>query len=216
MRYQNMAKRPFGIKSSYILFYKPYGVLSQFSDNSGRKTLKAFGPFPRDIYPVGRLDADSEGLLLLTNDGPAKHLLLEPRYGHQRTYLVQVERVPSENALARLRAGVTIEGRKTKQATVTLIDPEPSVPLREIPIRLRKSVPTAWLEIALTEGRNRQIRKMTASVGHPTLRLIRTKLGPLTLTGLNPGEHRPLSKLELHSLLASTNQFPVSWRNPAT
>ncbi|MBF8293909.1 MAG: putative pseudouridine synthase [Bacteroidetes bacterium] len=205
-----MGKRPFSIKSSYILFYKPYGVLSQFSDNSGRMTLKAFGPFPQDIYPVGRLDADSEGLLLLTNDGPAKHLLLEPRHGHQRTYLVQVERVPSGEALARLRTGVTIEGRKTKQATVTLLDPEPPVPLREIPIRYRKSVPTAWLEIALTEGRNRQIRKMTAAVGHPTLRLIRIKLGPLTLIGLNPGEHRHLSKTEVQLLLASTDQSPVS------
>jgi 23S rRNA pseudouridine2457 synthase len=205
-----MVQRPFGIQSSYILFYKPYGVLSQFSDNSGRKTLKAFGPFPRDIYPVGRLDADSEGLLLLTNDGPAKHLLLEPRFGHQRTYLVQVERVPIEDALTRLRTGVTIDGRRTKQATVTLLDPEPSVHPREAPIRYRKSIPTAWLEITLTEGRNRQIRKMTAAVGHPTLRLIRTKLGPITLNGLSPGEHRHLTKTELQSLLASTNHSPAS------
>lgn len=206
----NMGKGPFNIQSCYIIFYKPYGVLSQFSDNSGRKTLKAFGQFPRDIYPVGRLDAESEGLLLLTNDGPAKHLLLEPRYGHQRTYLVQVERVPSEDALARLRAGVLIEGRKTRQAAVTLLDGEPPVPYREKPIRFRKSVPTAWLEITLREGRNRQIRKMTAAVGHPTLRLIRTKLGALTLIGLNPGEHRHLSKTEVESLLASAKLSSIS------
>ena len=185
----------------YILFNKPFGVLSQFTDEEGRKTLSSFGPFPKGVYPVGRLDADSEGLILLTDDNDVKHFLLEPRYDHSRTYLTQVERIPSEEALTELRGGIIIEGKKTKKAGACLLDKEPEVPPREVPIRFRKNVPTAWLEITLYEGRNRQVRKMTAAIGHPTLRLIRTVLGPLTLAGLKPGEHRHLSRSELTSLL---------------
>jgi 23S rRNA pseudouridine2457 synthase len=200
-------------KLAYFLLFKPYGVLCQFTDESGRKTLKDLGPFPNDIYPVGRLDTDSEGLLLLTNDSQTKHLLLEPRFGHPRTYLVQVERVPTERALEKLRTGVIIEGRKTKQAAVALLSEEPQVPPRDVPIRFRKNVPTAWLQLTLTEGRNRQVRKMTASVGHPTLRLIRTAIGPLNLSGLEPGEHRALSAKEIQSLLSLAVQ---SRRSPLT
>jgi 23S rRNA pseudouridine2457 synthase len=189
------------MQHEYILFYKPYGVLSQFTDEEGRTTLSAFGPFPKGVYPVGRLDADSEGLLLLTDDNEVKHFLLEPRYDHSRTYLAQVERVPAEEALKELRAGIFIEGRKTKKAGARLLDQEPEVPQREMPIRFRKNVPTAWLEITLYEGRNRQVRKMTAAVGHPTLRLIRIELGPLSLTGLEPGELRRLSESEVTALL---------------
>jgi 23S rRNA pseudouridine2457 synthase len=199
-------KGHFSKKHSYFILYKPYGVLCQFTGEPGRKTLKDFGPFPGDIYPVGRLDTDSEGLLLLTNDGQTKRLLLEPRFGHPRTYLVQVERIPTEDALKKLRTGVIIEGRKTRQAVVELLSGEPPVPARDVPIRFRKNVPTAWLQLTLTEGRNRQVRKMTASVGHPTLRLIRTAIGPLTISGLNPGKHRALSAREIQSLLSFTDQ----------
>ena len=194
------------MEHAYFLFYKPYGVLCQFTGEPGRRTLKDFGPFPSDVYPVGRLDMDSEGLLLLTNDGPTKHLLQEPQYGHERTYLVQVDRIPAEDALQRLRDGVLIEGRKTRRATVELLSGDPAVPPRDLPIRFRKNVPTAWLKLTLTEGRNRQVRKMTAAVGHPTLRLIRISIGPLALSGLRPGEHRPLSAREIRSLLSFTKQ----------
>jgi 23S rRNA pseudouridine2457 synthase len=199
-------KGPPSRKHCYLLLYKPFGVLCQFTGEPGRKTLQEFGPFPSDVYPVGRLDTDSEGLLLLTNDGQTKHLLLEPRFGHPRTYLVQVERVPTENALQELRAGVRIEGRMTRQAKVELLSKEPSVPPRDVPIRFRKNVPTAWLQMILVEGRNRQVRKMTAAVGHPTLRLIRTAIGPLTHHGLNPGEHRVLCAEEIRSLLSYANR----------
>lgn len=186
----------------YILFYKPYGVLSQFTYNSGRDTLGSFGPFPKDVYPVGRLDADSEGLLLLTNDAVLKHRLLEPRFGHERTYLVQLERIPTEDALMKLRTGVMIEGRRTKEAKVRRLKNPPELPPRPVPIRFRKNVPTAWIEIKLREGRNRQVRKMTAAVGHPTLRLVRTEFGPLSLQALRPGESRVLTATEVKALIA--------------
>jgi 23S rRNA pseudouridine2457 synthase len=200
---------------TYIVFYKPYGVLSQFTDDAGRKTLSDFGPFPKGVYPVGRLDADSEGLLLLTDDNDTKHRLLEPRYGHTRTYLVQVERTPTSEALARLRMGVLIEGKKTNEAAVQKLEQEPDVPPRAVPIRFRKNVATAWLEITLTEGRNRQVRKMTAAVGHPTLRILRIAQGPLTLTGMKPGEHRSLDTSEVRLLLKSlTNLHRVETESP--
>lgn len=201
-----MQKKSRSEKSSYILFYKPIGVLPQFTGASGRKTLRDYGPFPRDVYPVGRLDADSEGLLFLTNDKDVVHRLLEPRYGHKRTYFVQVERAPGEHAIARLRMGVVIEGRRTKEAEVRRLETEPALPPREKPIRFRRNVPTAWLEITLTEGRNRQVRKMTAAVGHPTLRLVRVKFGPLTLGNLKPGDHRYIDKAELRFILNATRR----------
>ena len=184
----------------YIIFNKPYGVLCQFSDSGGRKTLAHYGPFPKDVYPAGRLDADSEGLVLLTNDGRLKHVLLEPRYKHPRTYLAHVERIPSEPALKQLRTGVVIEGRKTLPANVELLENEPTLSPRPVPIRFRKNVPTAWLAITLHEGRNRQVRKMTAAIGHPTLRLVRISMANLRINGLNPGEHRELTKREINEL----------------
>jgi 23S rRNA pseudouridine2457 synthase len=186
---------------TYILFYKPYGILSQFTDSAGRKTLNDYGPFPKQVYPVGRLDADSEGLLLLTDDKNVKHHLLEPKFGHSRTYLVQVEGTPTSERLAKLESSIVIEGKKTKAATVLKLEQEPQVPAREVPIRFRKHVATSWLKITLTEGRNRQVRKMTASVGHPTLRLLRIAQEGLTLAGLQPGEHRHLTKTEIILLL---------------
>ncbi|MCS7024198.1 MAG: pseudouridine synthase [Bryobacteraceae bacterium] len=177
----------------HILFYKPYGVLSQFSDRDGRghPTLALYIPYP-DLYPAGRLDRDSEGLLLLTCDGRLQHRLTDPRYGHRRTYWVQVERVPSEDALAALRSGVVIQGVRTRPCEVRLLESEPPVPPRNPPIRYRKSVPTAWLEMTLREGRNRQVRRMTAAVGHPTLRLIRVAIGDWRLEGLAPGQWREI------------------------
>jgi len=188
------------ISDSYSIFYKPYGIICQFSDREGRNTLSHYGPFPPDVYPVGRLDADSEGLVLLTNDGKLKHFLLEPKYQHPRTYLVQVERVPTAETLNRLRSGVVIEKIKTLPTQVKLLTHEPILPERSVPIRFRKTVPTTWLEITLHEGRNRQVRKMTAAIGHPTLRLIRIRIGSLTLEGLKPGESRELTKQEIKSL----------------
>ena len=195
---------------TYIVFYKPYGVLSQFTDAAGRKTLSDYGPFPKDVYPVGRLDVDSEGLLLLTDDNETKHHLLEPQYGHTRKYLVQVERIPTREALARLESGVVIEGMKTKQAAIQKLEQEPEVPQREVPIRFRKNVATSWLEITLAEGRNRQVRKMTAAVGYPTLRILRVAQGPLTLAGLKPGEYRHLTTTEVRLLLESLSSSPHS------
>lgn len=187
----------------YILFYKPFDVLSQFTDedptNSTRKTLKDFISIPL-VYPVGRLDRDSEGLLLLTNDNFVKHRLIEPKFSHSRTYWVQVEKIPDETALQQLTRGVQLSDYRTKPARVKLLPTEPSLPHREPPIRFRKTVPTAWLELTLTEGRNRQVRKMTAAVGFPTLRLVRVAIAHLSLTGLAPGEWRDLTEVELKQL----------------
>ncbi|MEM1281236.1 MAG: pseudouridine synthase [Cyanobacteria bacterium P01_H01_bin.152] len=183
------------------MFYKPYDVLSQFTDSQGdRATLKAFIPV-RDIYPVGRLDRDSEGLLLLTNHGQLQHRLSNPKYGHPRTYWVQVERIPSAEVIAQLCQGVVIQGQRTRPAQVQLLPRDLDLPPRDPPIRYRKSVPTCWLEMVLTEGRNRQIRRMTAAVGHPTLRLVRRAIGSLALTGLAPGEWRSLATAEVQQLL---------------
>ncbi len=164
----------------YILFNKPYGVLCQFTDNSKsenpRPTLKDYITIP-DIYSVGRLDLDSEGLLFLTNNGPLKHRLSHRKFAHPRTYLVQVEGIPDDTALNALRQGIIIKDYQTRPTIVKKLDISPSIPPRDPPIRYRKTVPTSWLEITLTEGRNRQVRRMTAAVGHPTLRLIRIAIG---------------------------------------
>ena len=190
----------------YLLLYKPYNVLSQFTDEGGRATLKDFVAVP-DVYAVGRLDRDSEGLLLLTNHGRMQHRLSHPKFGHRRQYWVQVEQArnspPLETALEQLRQGVTIRGYRTKRAEVRAIAP-PDLPPRNPPIRYRKQVPTTWLEIILSEGKNRQVRRMTAAVGFPTLRLVRSALflseRPLTLAGLAPGEWRELNSAEVRSL----------------
>jgi 23S rRNA pseudouridine2457 synthase len=178
----------------YILFYKPYGVLSQFTDEEGRSTLKDYLAIP-DIYPVGRLDWDSEGLMLLTDDGRLQHRLSDPKYGHPRTYWVQVENIPDE-----LATGVKIQNYQTKPARVKLLTTEPDLPPRYPPIRERKNIPTAWLELTLTEGKNRQVRRMTAAVGFPTLRLVRTAIDFLSLADLSLGAWRDLTPRELKIL----------------
>lgn len=189
----------------YLLFYKPFNVLCQFTDESPlelpRQTLKDFVAVP-EVYPIGRLDYDSEGLLLLTNDGELQHRLINPKFEHPRTYWVQVERVPTDTALDPLRQGVTIQNYRTRPAQVRLLNAEPDLPPRNPPIRFRKNVLTAWLELTLTEGRNRQVRRMTAAIGFPTLRLVRVKLAGLSLAGLQPGQWRDLSSEELRSLKA--------------
>jgi 23S rRNA pseudouridine2457 synthase len=183
----------------HLAFYKPYGVLTQFTDAAGRATLKDFVPVP-GVYPVGRLDRDSEGLLLLTDDGRLAHRLTDPRYEHPRSYLVQVERVPALAALESLRRGIMLRDGPTRPADVALLDQTPALPDRPVPIRFRKNVPTAWLRLVLREGRNRQVRRMTAAVGHPTLRLVRVGVGPIELGGLEPGQWRVLTAAEREAL----------------
>ena len=174
--------------SRLILFNKPYGVLTQFTDATGRETLASYIPV-RGVYPAGRLDRDSEGLLLLTDDGKLQQRLSDPRYKLPKTYWVQVEGEPDEKALERLCGGVILDGRRTHPAQARRI-PKPALWPRNPPIRFRKSIPTSWIEIKLTEGRNRQVRRMTAAVGYPTLRLVRHSIGPYTLEGIAPGQWR--------------------------
>ena len=181
----------------YLIFNKPYGVLSQFS--GGADTLKNYIPVG-DVYPVGRLDRDSEGLLLLTDDGDFQHRLANPRFEHPRTYWVQVERMPDERALQRLGRGVVIQGFRTRPAQVRLLPGEPALPPRHPPIRFRKNVPATWIELVLIEGKNRQVRRMTAAVGHPTLRLVRVAIGNLSLRDLAPGQWRELTAKEIQQL----------------
>jgi 23S rRNA pseudouridine2457 synthase len=169
-----------------LRFWKPYGVLTQFTDPQGRPTLADYINIP-GVYAAGRLDHDSEGLLLLTDSGELNARLTQPQYAHPRTYWAQVERIPGDEALQRLRDGVDLKDGRTRPAKVRLID-TPDLPERPVPVRFRKNVPTAWLEITLTEGRKRQVRRMTAAVGHPTLRLVRWAIGPVTLAGLQPGQ----------------------------
>lgn len=188
----------------YILFYKPFNVLSQFSDRDPnapeRQTLKDYISVP-SVYSVGRLDRDSEGLLLLTDDRQLKYRLGERKFAHPRTYWVQVERIPDAEALEQLRRGVTIQNYRTRPAQVQQLIDEPTLPPRNPPIRYRKNVPTAWLELTLTEGRNRQVRRMTAAVGFPTLRLVRVAIAHLNLDGLEPGQWRDLNSQEIKPFL---------------
>jgi 23S rRNA pseudouridine2457 synthase len=183
----------------YCKLFKPFDVLTQFTDEGGRATLKDYVPIP-GVYPVGRLDRDSEGLLLLTDDGPLSHRLTDPRHEHPKTYLAQVERIPDGSALDALRRGVVLSDGPTRSVEVELLGSEPDLPDRPVPIRFRKNVPTAWLRLVLREGRNRQVRRMTAAVGHPTLRLVRIAVGPIRLDGLQPGEWRDLSPEEGRAL----------------
>lgn len=176
----------------YIAFHKPYGVLSQFTPEDGARSLAEFG-LPPEVYPAGRLDKDSEGLLLLTNDGPLISRLLEPRHDKEKTYWVQVERIPDEESLARMRAGLDIQDYRTLPCQARLID-DPGFPPRDPPIRVRQTVPDCWLEVILHEGKNRQVRKMTAAIGHPTLRLVRVAVGKLTLGELAPGQWREVGR----------------------
>jgi 23S rRNA pseudouridine2457 synthase len=174
-----------------IALNKPFDVQCKFTDAHGRRTLADYVDVP-GIYPAGRLDHDSEGLVLLTDDGRLQHRLSDPRFKKEKGYWVQVERLPSEAALQRLRAGVEIKSGRTKPATVWLVDEPDCLWPRMPPVRFRKTVPTAWLDLRISEGKNRQVRRMTAAVGHPTLRLIRYSVGAYTLDGLAPGESRTL------------------------
>jgi 23S rRNA pseudouridine2457 synthase len=179
-----------------LAFNKPYGVLSQFTpDGSPNRPLSQFG-FPPNVYPIGRLDADSEGLLLLSDEPEWNARMLQPKHAHERVYWVQVERVPSIEALKKLEIGVEIQGRKTLPSRAWMIDPQPQVPPRDPPIRFRKNVPDCWIGMELIEGKNRQVRRMTAAVGHPTLRLMRVRIGNFQLANLEPGIWKEMSPAE--------------------
>lgn len=180
-------------KYSYISFHKPFGILSQFTSEGGHPSLEGFG-LPKDVYAAGRLDRDSEGLLILSNDGPFIKELLDPNFQHPRTYHVQVEGEPSSEDLQKLSEGPVIRGYKTKKCTVKKLKEAPTFDLRDPPIRLRQSIPTAWIEITLREGKNRQVRRMTAAIGFPTLRLVRVSIGSLELGDLQQGNWREISR----------------------
>jgi len=193
------------IVNHYFIIYKPYGYLSQFTKEvPEHRTLADLGGFPKDVYPVGRLDKDSEGLLLITNDKKLNHRLLNPKFQHQRTYWVQVEGIPTQEAIQKLNRGVDIKvtGKTyhTLPAKARLL-PHPGVPDRDPPVRFRKNVPTSWLEIELHEGKNRQVRKMCAAVGFPVLRLIRTKIERLGLRDMQIGDVREVKGDFLYKLL---------------
>ncbi|MES2437972.1 MAG: pseudouridine synthase [Verrucomicrobiota bacterium] len=181
-----------------IAFHKPYGVLCQFTpDQPGQKTLADFG-FPPGVYPVGRLDMDSEGLLLLSDEPGFNNRLLDPKAAHPRTYLAQVEGLPTREAVAALnRGGIPIQNYRTLPGKVRLLDAEPPVDPRDPPVRFRKEIPTSWLELQLIEGKNRQVRKMTAAVGFPTLRLIRVRIGRLDSGSLSQGRWEKLGPGEI-------------------
>ncbi len=186
-----------------IAFNKPCGVLSRFTpDGSSNRTLAEFG-FPKDVYPLGRLDADSEGLLLLTDEAQLNQALLHPRHAHRREYWAQVERIPSPDALLKLGEGTAIQARQTLPCRAWMLEPQPEVPPRNPPVRFRKTVPTRWIGLELTEGKNRQVRRMTAAIGHPTLRLMRVRIGRFELRDLAPGAWRILTAAERRLVLAA-------------
>ncbi|MBM3871073.1 MAG: pseudouridine synthase [Verrucomicrobia bacterium] len=185
-----------------LAFHKPYGVLSQFTPEPGSKfrTLAEFG-FPPRVYAIGRLDADSEGLLLLSDEVELNQQLLHPRHAHQREYWVQVERIPTAAALRQMEQGLVIQGHRTLPCHVRLLDPSPEIPPRDPPIRTRKSVPECWLALELIEGKNRQVRRMTAAIGHPTLRLVRMRIGGFWLGSLPTGDWKQIEPEERKLIL---------------
>ncbi len=179
-----------------IAFNKPYGVVTQFTpDGSPHRTLAEFG-FPPRVYPLGRLDAETEGLLLLSDEGELNVRLLHPEHGHEREYWAQVEGLPAPESLDRLASGLVIQGRRTLPCRARLLDPQPGLPPRDPPIRVRQSIPATWIALELTEGKNRQVRRMTAAIGHPTLRLLRVRIGDFTAPDLPTGKWRPLEATE--------------------
>lgn len=189
----------------YFIIYKPYLVQSQFSPVDGKKTLADFFDVPKDVYPVGRLDHDSEGLLILTNDKQLNHRLLHPSFQHEREYWVQVDGAITGVAIQQLQNGVTIsiDGKKhqTLPCKVSVFENEPSVPVRNPPIRFRKEIPAPWIRMVLKEGKNRQVRRMTAQVGFPTVRLIRYRIENLTIDGLQPGDLVSMTRKQLYQQL---------------
>ncbi|MDQ6734076.1 MAG: pseudouridine synthase [Nitrospirota bacterium] len=203
--------------SRTLAFNKPYGVLPCFTDAQGRPTLADYVNIP-EVYAAGRLDLDSEGLMLLTSEGALAHYITDPEHKLPKVYLAQVERIPTDEALEQLRRGVLLNGKRTRPAEVQLLSEAPNLPDRPVPIRFRKSVPTAWLQITLREGLNRQVRRMTAAVGHPTLRLIRMAIEAIVLGDLQPGQWRELAKSEVAQISRSAEsrdkkqRFPISRR----
>lgn len=210
-----------------LAFNKPYGVLSQFTaEHSGQRTLAEFR-FPKNVYPIGRLDADTEGLLLLSDEPALNERLLHPRHAHEREYWAQVENIPAAHALVKLSRGLEIQGRKTLPCRAWILDLQPrvadggtyhripTVPPRDPPIRFRKTVPTCWVGLELIEGKNRQVRRMTAAIGHPTLRLIRVRIGGFTLGQLAPGKWKELNRLEREAVLHSSSNNAVARRKAA-
>jgi 23S rRNA pseudouridine2457 synthase len=188
-----------------IAFSKPYGVLPCFTDPEGRPTLADYIDLP-GVYAAGRLDLDSEGLLLLTSDGRLAHYITDPQHKLPKLYLAQIERIPNEEALEQLRKGVVLNGKKTKPTEVRLLPDDPQLWDRSVPIRFRRNVPTVWVEITLREGLNRQVRRMTAAVGHPTLRLVRVAIGPIVLGGLQPSECRDLTSSEIEQIYSAVRR----------
>lgn len=182
-----------------IVFNKPYGVLPCFTDSKGRPTLADYIDLP-GVYAAGRLDQDSEGLMILTSDGPLAHRITDPNHEFPKVYLAQVERMPTGDVLDELRKGVVLSGKRTRPADVRLLSEEPQLPERPVPIRFRKNVPTAWIEIILHEGMNRQVRRMTAAVKHPTLRLVRIAIGPIKLGDLAVGAWREVMTEEIRRM----------------
>lgn len=184
----------------YYIIYKPYGMLCQFTREGGKPVLGDLFKFPKDVYPVGRLDTDSEGLLILTNDKKLNHRLLDPKYKHKRTYLAQVEGEITKEAIDTMEKGIliNIDGihYKTQPAKAEIVPPPENIPERNPPVRFRKTVPTSWITLNLHEGKNRQVRKMTAAVGFPTLRLIRIAIATRKLDGMLPGDVREIDKID--------------------
>lgn len=206
---------PAGLR--YFLIYKPYGMVSRFTPEDGHPGLSDLGDFPSDVYPVGRLDADSEGLLLLTNDKALNERLLHPKYKHRRTYLIQVDKEIDDEAIRKLCEGVVIrvdgQNHRTAPAEAFKTD-EPPLPIREPPVRYRKNIPTSWIKLVLTEGKNRQVRKMTAAVGFPTLRLVRVGIEKLYMDDPQPGKMIELTGTEVYSALGIDELTLNSNRRP--